>query len=262
MMVSVDATTSPSSRVERSAVLKALIRRGSRGQHTAKHPATQLDRRPMDQGELLGKALVARRVGRPLLRRVRESAAGQGSGRRSRRCPFARRLGSPPAALRSAGVCRRGDAGDPYHGRGDRRADGLAGHARVGGAQRDPVARSGPAGRSSVALVAGRERARVDRSGPDARRGGAARSARRRGLYTLGLSAPLVSLPFKVTTADGRPVLGRTWPDRDEIAPSARAAIWCGPDDLGPVDAPVTSSLPSPAGSCWAPAHRSARLPA
>jgi Lamin Tail Domain len=60
------------------------------------------------------------------------------------------------------------------------------------------------------------------------------------GLYTLGLSAPLVSLPFMVTTAYGRPVLGRRWPDRDEIAPSARAAIWCGPDDLGPVDAPVT----------------------
>jgi len=60
------------------------------------------------------------------------------------------------------------------------------------------------------------------------------------GLYTIGLSAPLVSLPFMVTTADVRPVLGRVWPDRDDLAPSARAAIWCGPDELGFVDAPVT----------------------
>jgi len=43
-----------------------------------------------------------------------------------------------------------------------------------------------------------------------------------------------------VATADVRPVLGRVWPDRDEIAPSARAAIWCGSDELGSVDAPAT----------------------
>jgi hypothetical protein len=57
-------------------------------------------------------------------------------------------------------------------------------------------------------------------------------------LYTLAVSAPLVSLPFKV--AAGPSALARVWPDRDDVAPSARAAVWCGPSDLGPLDAPVT----------------------
>jgi hypothetical protein len=58
-------------------------------------------------------------------------------------------------------------------------------------------------------------------------------------MYTLALSAPLVSLPFTVSNA-ARPELARVWPDHDEVAPSARAAVWCGASDLGPLDAPAT----------------------
>ncbi len=57
--------------------------------------------------------------------------------------------------------------------------------------------------------------------------------------YTLALSEPLVSFPFTVTR-EARPALGRVWPDRAEVAPSARAAVWCGPGPLGPLDTPAT----------------------
>jgi hypothetical protein len=58
-------------------------------------------------------------------------------------------------------------------------------------------------------------------------------------LYTLALSTPLLSLPFTVGPP-GRPALGRVWPDHDEVAPTARAAVWCGAFELAPLDVPVT----------------------
>jgi hypothetical protein len=58
-------------------------------------------------------------------------------------------------------------------------------------------------------------------------------------LYTLALSDPLASLPFTVAAASPS-ALARVWPDHDEVAPSARAAVWCGASDLGPLDAPAT----------------------
>jgi hypothetical protein len=58
-------------------------------------------------------------------------------------------------------------------------------------------------------------------------------------LYTLALSSPLVSLPFTVA-AESPTVLARVWPDHDEVAPSARAAVWCGISDLGALDVPAT----------------------
>src|SRR5436853_5911838 len=30
------------------------------------------------------------------------------------------------------------------------------------------------------------------------------------------------------------------WPDHAEVPPASRAAVWCGPVDLGPLDAPAT----------------------
>jgi hypothetical protein len=59
------------------------------------------------------------------------------------------------------------------------------------------------------------------------------------GIYTLGLGAPLVSFPFGVA-ADGPPPLARVWPVRDDADPVARAAVWCGDAELGPIDAAVT----------------------
>jgi hypothetical protein len=58
-------------------------------------------------------------------------------------------------------------------------------------------------------------------------------------LYTLAIGTPLVSLPFTVAT-DGPAPLARVWPDHDEVAPSARSAVWCGDSDLGSLDAAAT----------------------
>lgn len=55
------------------------------------------------------------------------------------------------------------------------------------------------------------------------------------GSYTLALSAPMASFAFTVVS-EAPPALVRLWPDRAEIAPSARAAVWCGSGALGPLD--------------------------
>jgi hypothetical protein len=35
-------------------------------------------------------------------------------------------------------------------------------------------------------------------------------------------------------------MLTRVWPDRTEIAPAATAAVWCGPEELAPIESPTT----------------------
>jgi hypothetical protein len=58
-------------------------------------------------------------------------------------------------------------------------------------------------------------------------------------IYTVALGAPLSSIPFTVATGALAP-LARVWPDHDEVAPSVRAAVWCGANDLGSLDVPAT----------------------
>jgi len=67
-------------------------------------------------------------------------------------------------------------------------------------------------------------------------------------LYSVALSAPLVSLPFTVSAEAPAPVLARLWPDHDETMPSASAAVWCGAEKLGPLDIEVTLEPASIAG--------------
>ncbi|HEX9296028.1 MAG TPA: lamin tail domain-containing protein [Polyangiaceae bacterium] len=58
-------------------------------------------------------------------------------------------------------------------------------------------------------------------------------------IYSVVVSDPAVAMPFTVAALDAIPVLARVWPDRDDEAPAATAAVWCGASDVGSVDVPV-----------------------
>jgi hypothetical protein len=64
-------------------------------------------------------------------------------------------------------------------------------------------------------------------------------------LYTVGISAPITALPFTVEPVELDIRLARVWPDHQDTAPPARAAVWCGSKDL---DVPDTPTSLDPAG--------------
>jgi hypothetical protein len=59
-------------------------------------------------------------------------------------------------------------------------------------------------------------------------------------LYSVGVSDPPVALSFTIAADDGLQLLPRVWPDREDAALPATAAVWCGRETLVVADAAVT----------------------